>query len=60
MQKREKKSKFLPFYWFFFVVFLRVLSSLCLGRKRRWQLAAITFSSMLEKKKTMIMCHFFV
>jgi hypothetical protein len=31
----ELESKLHPFYWLFLVVFLHVLSSLCLRRKRR-------------------------
>jgi hypothetical protein len=34
--ERELEGKFLPFSWFSFVVFLRVFSSLCLRRRKRW------------------------
>ncbi len=39
--KRELEGKLLPFSWILFVVFLCVLSSLCLRRRRRRQCAVI-------------------
>jgi hypothetical protein len=47
---RELEGKLFPFSGFFVVVFLHVLSSLCLRRKRRWH-CVTTFLSMFEKKK---------